>query len=274
MSKIFLSELQKSIKEKRIYTFSCTALILAIVNCYTFLIHLTRGDIDRNFSIGLYFVMLALNIASFILLVVCLRTFYKKNKVGVITPILFAILALFKILQLLEIINLIEPIYSGYYSYSDGNVIYRIIFDIIFIISCLLSIRNTLNNSSKILPILICVISGIAYEWSALSILSSYVDHFSVLDYEHWSFFIDIFVEIFSKIFLYISLGLFCIKHKMPVLSSNLPPKAQESESTSPKNDISVSPEQALTVLKNKLDLNMITEEEYNMQRAEIISKL
>ena len=35
-----------------------------------------------------------------------------------------------------------------------------------------------------------------------------------------------------------------------------------------------MNPEQALKLLKDKLDLGMITEEEYQAQRAEIISKL
>ena len=87
-------------------------------------------------------------------------------------------------------------------------------------------------------------------------------------------FLIDFCAKVFSKIHLYVSLGLFYIKHKMPALSSPLPPKAQEPESVYSKNDIPASPEQELAALKNKLILNTITEEEYNAQRAEIISKL
>lgn len=35
-----------------------------------------------------------------------------------------------------------------------------------------------------------------------------------------------------------------------------------------------ISPEQSLKLLKNKLDLGLITNEEYQIQRAEIIKKL
>ena len=40
------------------------------------------------------------------------------------------------------------------------------------------------------------------------------------------------------------------------------------------KEKAELTPEQALKLLKDKLDLDMITEEEYQAQRAEIISKL
>lgn len=54
-------------------------------------------------------------------------------------------------------------------------------------------------------------------------------------------------------------------KNKIPAIIYETPEK---------KNTEIRSPEQALKLLKEKFELGMITEEEYQEQRAEIISKL
>ena len=71
-----------------------------------------------------------------------------------------------------------------------------------------------------------------------------------------------LFTEPLGKIALYIALLLFGLNNKIPAILS----PSSETEIT--------NPEQALELLKDKLDLNMITKEEYKTKRAEIISKL
>jgi hypothetical protein len=66
---------------------------------------------------------------------------------------------------------------------------------------------------------------------------------------------------------LYIALLLFGLNNRIPALVSLSPEKERQKTEK-------MTPEQSLRFLKDKLDLGMITEEEYQTQRAEIISKL
>ena len=72
---------------------------------------------------------------------------------------------------------------------------------------------------------------------------------------------------VLGTIAFYIALLLFALKNRIPAIISASPEKEK-------KNAEKMNPEQALRVLKDKLDFGMITEEEYQAQRAEIISKL
>ena len=66
---------------------------------------------------------------------------------------------------------------------------------------------------------------------------------------------------------LYIALLLFALKNKIPSVLA-LSPEKEKARAEK------MNPEQTLKLLKDKLDLDMITEEEYQAQRADIISKL
>ena len=72
-------------------------------------------------------------------------------------------------------------------------------------------------------------------------------------------------ISLIGDTLLYITLLLFATKNRIPKLIS---------VSAKKKNAESTNPEQALKVLKYKLDFGMITDEEYQAQRVESISKL
>ncbi|MBQ3201545.1 MAG: hypothetical protein IJB22_06455, partial [Clostridia bacterium] len=72
-------------------------------------------------------------------------------------------------------------------------------------------------------------------------------------------------LTIIGSVALYIALLLFCLNNKMSTVAI----KVKREKSTE-----KMTPEQLLKYLKEQLDLDMITEEEYQAQRAEIISKL
>ena len=74
-------------------------------------------------------------------------------------------------------------------------------------------------------------------------------------------------LSIIGSTLLYISLLLFGVKNKIPSIIVLSPEKERARAEK-------MNPEQALKLLKDKLDFGMITEEEYQAQRAEIISKL
>ena len=74
-------------------------------------------------------------------------------------------------------------------------------------------------------------------------------------------------ISILGTITLYISLLLFGLKNHIPAIISVSPEKEK-------KNAEKMSHEQALRLLNDKLELGMITEEEYKAQRTEIINNL
>ena len=74
-------------------------------------------------------------------------------------------------------------------------------------------------------------------------------------------------ISILGTIALYVSLLLFGLKNRIPAIISVSPEKEK-------KNAEKMTPEQSLRLLKEKLDLGMITEEEYKAQRTEIINNL
>ena len=74
-------------------------------------------------------------------------------------------------------------------------------------------------------------------------------------------------LSIIGSTLLYISLLLFGVKNKIPSVIALSPEKGRARAEK-------MNPEQALKLLKDKLELGMITEEEYQAQRANIISKL
>ncbi len=269
MRELSLSELKTSIKEKYIYTSAYASIILLVVHYFTYFF---RAVNDPNEApIALYFLIPIFNIVPYILLILYLKKYHNEPKSTNLFQIMFTVLTLTKLLQIMESFGLFPPTYNAYYIYMNRSSVSAL--DVIFIISYVLFIKKSSSELSKRIAFLICIVCDIICEWKLLNCADNYFGFIGNFT-NSIIFLIDFYAKVFSKTLLYVSLGLFYIKHKMPALSSPLPPKAQEPESVYYKNDIPASPEQELAALKNKLILNTITEEEYNAQRAEIISKL
>lgn len=268
MRELSLSELKTSIKEKHIYTSAYASIILLVVHYFTYFFRAVNDSTGA--PIALYFLIPIFNIVPYILLILYLKKYHNEPKSTNLFRIMFTVLALTKLLQIMELFGLFPPTYNVYYAYIHSFSLS--VLDVIFIISYVLFIKKSSSELSKRIAFLICIVCDIICEWKLLDSSTNFgfIDNLT----GYIIFLIDFCAKVFSKILLYVSLGLFYIKHKMPALSSSLPPKAQEPENASSKNDIPASPEQELAALKNKLILNTITEEEYNAQRAEIISKL
>ena len=269
MREISLSELKTSIKEKHIYTSAYASIILLVVHYFTFFFRAVNDSTGA--PIALYFLMPIFNIVPYILLILYLNKYHNEPKSTNLFRIMFTVLALMKLLQIMELNRFFPPTYNVYYTYMHRCSLSAL--DVIFIISYVLFVKKSSSELSKRIAFLICIVCDIICEWKLLNCADNYFGFINDST-DSIIFLIDFYAKVFSKILLYVSLGLFYIKHKMPALSSSLPPKAQEPESVYSKNDIPASPEQELAALKNKLILNTITEEEYNAQRAEIISKL
>lgn len=195
-------------------------------------------------------ISLLISIAPFILFVIYIFRFHNELKATVLIPI---ILGLFP----LEI--LISFLFGG------GSYSIWLIIDLLIFGACVLAVVSALKGFNKklfiIIPMSLCLL------YNALSIIS----FFSIMDYYiEDSMYLYVFtspLSIIGSTLLYISLLLFGVKNKIPSIIALSPEKERARAEK-------MNPEQALKLLKDKLDLGMITEEEYQAQRAEIISKL
>lgn len=196
-------------------------------------------------------ISLLLRISPIILLILYVFKFHSNLKATVLIPIIFGILGLNTIFYYL--------IDQGYRRYLVIEILIYFVFDLIIFFCLILSIISTLNGINKKAPIIISMSGCLLY-----AILSS-IDIFANI--EHFTY-LDIFTSTFTfigKISLYTALLLFSFKNKIPSILSLQKEKARFKK---------MEPEQSLKLLKDKLELGTISEEEYQLQRAEIISKL
>jgi uncharacterized membrane protein len=191
-----------------------------------------------------------ISIAPFILFVIYIFRFHNELKATVLIPIIFGLFSL-------EI--LISFLFGG------GRHVIFLIIDLLIFGACVLTLISALKGFNKKLFIIISMSLCLLY--NALSIISV----FSIMDYYiEESMYLYVFtspLSIIGSTLLYISLLLFGVKNKIPSIIALSPEKERARAEK-------MNPEQALKLLKDKLDLGMITEEEYQAQRAEIISKL
>lgn len=252
MVELFLLKAQKIIKKSYIDILSWVALGLAILTSCQYFMTSYFGGIIFSFPPIIYLISLLLNIAPYILLVLYLKKFQNELKATIIVPIIFGLLGLHKILSVIDLIFF-------------GGGILTFIFDIAFIISCVLSTISALKGLTKKLFVLISM--GIGVIGGLISLISAFSFAREWVMFGLYIPLIVAFAGRISAILLYIALGFFCIKYKIPAILAVSPEKEK-------KTSENMSPEQALKVLKDKLKLGMITEEEYQTQRTEIISKL
>lgn len=195
-------------------------------------------------------ISLLISIAPFILYVIYIFRFHKELKATVLIPIIFGLFPL-------EI--LISFLLDG------GSYGIWLIIDLLIFGACVLAVISALKGFNKklfiIIPMSLCLLyNGLSIIWS-FSIMNFYIEN---------SMYLYVFTSYFSIIgstLLYISLLLFGVKNKIPSIIALSPEKERARAEK-------MNPEQALKLLKDKLDFGMITEEEYQVQRAEIISKL
>lgn len=268
MFELFLFKAQKKIKKSYIDILSWVALGLAILASCGYFMWSYEGEFSFYFPHIFSLISLLLNIAPYVLLVLYLKKFQNELKATIIVPIIFGLLGLLKMSGFLVTANLlfgigIPPI-TYKYNFIYGGILTFII-DIAFIISCVLSTISALRGLKNKLPVLIStsigVIGGLILLISEFSVIGDYVGTGEYITL------IGTFADLISSILLYVALGFFGIKYKIPAILT-ISPEKEESKSGN------MSPEQALRILKEKLELEMITEEEYQVQRAEIISKL
>lgn len=187
-----------------------------------------------------------LTITPVVLFVLYIFKFYNKAKATILVPIIFCLL-------FVEAFR--GPVGSG-----------TAIIVLLNIVACIFALISSLIDFKKKIfikiAISLCLLCNVLFLIVLLILLSQTMD------------FIDIpwLLSNFSYILgfigssaLYVALLIFASENNIP---SVLSPKNNEVSAED------MSPEQALKLLQCKHDLNIITEEEYQAQRAKIISKL
>ena len=230
----FVLNIKNRIMQKPIIVLSWASLVLIALSCIMYFVFFDFYGFLVNFIRMLFL------LPPYILFTIYLTKFYKELKYPVMLPVTIGLLALY------PLVSFIFPFVGR------GSIV-----NLLFIISSILAIISTLKGISKKLYIIVAMSLGILREIAAIEMIIGW--------YGAGSHLFPCVCEILGSISIYVALLLFGIKNKIPTILVGTYRK---------KNDEKYSPEQSLKLLKDKLELGMITEEEYQTQRAEIISKL
>lgn len=236
------------------------ALIFTALGCVRYFVGYT-SDYNEYYSFGFklpgFFGLISflLEIAPPVLLVVYLTKFHKKLRATNIVPVIFGLTAIDKLFTILK--SLADYGYLGIF-----GLIYFIL-DIVLMIFFTIVMLDALKGMKNKKLIIIAMLIGVAGE-----IPNILMFFYALIWYISEHVYVAIFtgaMSILGYIGLYISLLLFGVKNEIPACGMG---------SFVTRVVGRISPEQSLKLLKVKLKFGMITEEEYQAQRAEIISKL
>ncbi len=236
---------------------SIIALVCTVLSRISYFFYYDSENINGKWVYELTFrfpdflplIFLLVSIAPFILFVIYILRFHNELKATVLIPIIFGLLP-------------INFIFGGY-----GRGLLFWIIELLILGACVLAVISALKGLNKklfvIIPMSLCLL------YNVLSIIS--IRFFQQLDwYIEDSMYLYVFtlpLDIIGSTLFCISLLLFGVKNKIPPIIALSPEKERARVEK-------MNPEQALKLLKDKFDLGMITEEEYQAQRAGIISKL
>ncbi len=241
---------------------SLVSLLLIIFSCITYFVNYDYNYNDGEsyhelmVSFPSFFELLdfIIYLAPFVLFVIYILKFHNNYKATICVPITFGLVAFYPIF------------YTVVYALRGWGIYFRdLIFDIPIIITFALLTISALKGMSKKVFVIIATVCGLLVEaYSIINLFNSiewYIEDEVYLYLFTWP------VGIVGAILFYVAILLFGLNNRIPSIIAISPEKEK-------KNAEKMSPEQSLRLLKDKLELGMITEEEYQAQRAEIISKL
>lgn len=215
-----------------------------------------RGGLTFAFPNFISLISLLLTIAPVVLFILYIFKFHNKLKATVLVPIIFGLLGL----------NAVFNVLFGYdyFAFILPYEIYRIL-GLVMPVCSIIAIISAFKGFSKKTFIIISMSVFLLYR--TLYLLEAFVGMQNFIENARYLYVFTIPMEIIGKFALYVSLLLFGLKNRIPAIRAMSPEQEK-------KNSEKMSPEQALRQLNDKLEFGMITEEEYQTQRAEIISKL
>ena len=230
------------------------ALLCTVLSSITYFAFYSNDELTFEFPSFLSLISLALTLAPKVLLILYAVKFFKEFKATIVVPIIFGCIAASPLL------SFINTFVFGY-GLNGINLIMNLITMVTFTLATISALKGLSNKVFIIIP------TALDLALSALSLISL----FSTFElYARWGYTLYLFtqpVSIIASVTFNIALLLFGLKNRIPAIISVSPEKEK-------KNAEKMTPEQSLRLLKDKLDLGMITEEEYQSQRAEIIAKL
>ncbi len=255
----------KNIKCKTpIIILSIVALVCTAISCITYFLYydyeyVSGGnsyyELTAEFPDIISLLFLMLDIAPYILLFIYLIKFCEQYRATILYPIVCGLIAGYPLLS---------TIYDIVLGYGFYGILYTII-DVAIIVSFALLTINAIKGLNKKVYTIIAVSIGCASQlWYMISFLTNISWY---IEDEMYLYLFTSPIGYIGTIALYIALLLFGLNNRIPALVSVSPEQEK-------KRAEKMTPEQSLRFLKDKLDLGMITEEEYQTQRAEIISKL
>ena len=196
---------------------------------------------------------LLLNTAPYILLFLQVIAFHRNGKAPILIGITFGIIAFSELYYLL--VNVSDMIVYGY-SYGSEYWLEFFAFGIPSMITFTMAMISAFKGFSNKVFLIIAIAIGIFSEFYYL-FNSSELLQWYFLD-EMYFYLLTWLAHKVSLLSLYAAIALYG-------MANGSSAKAMVAEPT---------PEQALSLLNQKLELGVLTEEEYRAQRAEIISKL
>ncbi len=209
--------------------------------------------VNYSFSIILLYDFLMRTLPC-VLLVLYVTKFYNKHRASILCVVAFGLLA---------IRDIISIILSS--SRFSLDLIVSLLVPIVFV---LLAITTLVGISKKTYLAIVILIYNLLNVFSIIFLYSyQYQDRYVYWDSD---FYITMATSVLSQLgnlILCIAVFLLVLKIKLPAVIS-LPSKVEKRFTEK------MSSKQLLSLLQEKLETGAITEEEYQKQRAEIISKL
>ena len=218
-------------------------------------------------------IYLIIYLAPIVLFLIYALKLYKKIKVTICMPIVFGLIALAPIynffIDFMAICNNIASMQHGF----NTDVLFGVLLVIIVVFIRMLFIAVPLvvatisalkGFSKKSFTIIAFVIVLLNRAFSILSIVST-VEYY--LESEFYIHLITVPCGFLGAVLFYIALFLFAMSLRKPTILMSSPKQNKKCIKK-------MSPEQDLIMLKDRFDFGIISEEEYQSQRAEIINKL
>lgn len=242
--------------KKQIFVLSIVALVCKALSSISYFATY-EGDWIYGYELSFQFpnivqlLLFVLSSLPYILLVIYVQKLHEELKAIVVVPVIFASIAIAPLLSLFNMTN----------DASLGAIIITLIDSITFVLATISALKGLSNKTFILIP----TVTGLVLDLIAL--IATFSNFSFYVEYGMFLYILTSPASIIASSTLYVALLIFGVKNRIPNILSASPEEEK-------KNSEKMSPEQVLKTLKDKFELGMITEEEYQTQRTEIINKL
>lgn len=264
--------MERNVKTKRSITIlAFVALVCIALSCISFFYHYDMDFVEDYSSFGHRYeyelkfdsptvtdlLFLLLRIAPCALFLLYIFMFNGQHRGTMVYAIACGTIAVTPLLSVL--LSLVSKERLLWIDWID------VVIKLSFIISFALLIINVIRGLNKKIYAVIATSIGLATQFINLMAFFGSIKYY-LEDQLYLNLFTG-FMSIIGTSALYVTLLLIGLNNRMPEIVSLSPEKERERVEK-------MKPDQALRHLKEQLELGMITEEEYQEQRADIIGKL